>query len=42
MGKVQELGHGGNVSFVNWDIHVKAIVKVTCQGNCKIKMSMCI
>jgi hypothetical protein len=28
MGKVQELGHGGNVSFVIWDIHVKAIVKV--------------
>jgi hypothetical protein len=31
MGKVQEPGHGGNVSFVIWDIHVKAIVKVKCQ-----------
>lgn len=30
MGKVQELDHGCNVSFVIWDIHVKAIVKVNC------------
>jgi hypothetical protein len=31
MGKVQELGHGGIVSFAIRDIHVKAIIKVKCQ-----------
>ncbi len=37
MGKVQELGHGGNVSFAIWDIHVKAIVKIKCQCAYSVK-----